>query len=404
MKTVDKIVDEALTQISLNEAYTFWGALILRMRHLKADPATCPTACTDGSTNIWYNEEFMNKLIDDQKQTERGFILAHEVGHVVNEHCTHMPADCDGELWNIAGDHVINLELIASGMPEPTTVKCYADKRFSGMTTLEVYRILQQEEQKQPGKHKGQSGGIGQDIQSNKMTSQEKEELKDEIDKMLMGANMAAEMAGQPTFSQGQPGRGTPDMQRRLQDLLHPDIPWQHHLLNWCKRTVRKPGRTWSRLRRRMVPLDIIAPERRGKELDRISIATDGSGSIGHKEFTVFMGGVYDVLRVCKPRDIKLYQFDDGIRAIDIVKNVRQLLSLKFKGGGGTDVLEVFEDFNADPVSHGLIILTDGYLHQGHLPKVDRPVIWVVFDNDRFEPEQGSVIHFSMKDVLKGRK
>lgn len=402
MKTLDKIVEEALTQITLNEKYVFWGALILRMKHKKANPSECPTAMTDGQ-NIYYNEAWMNSLKDDPLQTERAFILAHEVGHVVNEHCTEFPAGADADLWNQAGDYVINYELVESGMSMPTTTRGLYDKRFAGMTTLQVYRILEQEEKQQPNRHKGQSGGMEGDVKPSPLSQSEKEDLKQEIDKLLMGANLAAEMAGQPSFTPGQPGRGTPDMQRRLQDLLHPDIPWTHLLLLWAKKTVRKPGRTWSRLRRRLMVHDIVAPERRGKALDRLSIATDGSGSIGQREFTVFMGGVYDVLRICKPTDIKLYQFDHGIRAIDIVKNVRQLLSLEFKGGGGTDVLEVFEDFNKDPVSQGLIILTDGYLHQGHLPKVDRPIIWAVFDNERFVPEQGSVVHFSMADIKKGR-
>lgn len=386
-----KIVEKASTELALNEKYAFWAALILRLKHTEVPAGhPCDTACTDG-LSIMYNLDFMNKLRKD----EWAFVLAHETGHVVHLHCTDYPADVDHDLWNQAGDYVINWELQRTGMKMPTTIQVLIDQRFAGMTTLAVYRILQQEEQQKPGKHKGKNQMP--DFNPSALSKDEKANIQEEIDKLLLGANLAADMAGLPGGDGC--GRGTPDMQRRIEDLLHPTIPWQHLLLNFCKKVVRKPGRNWGRLRRRLLVHDITAPERRGKALDRISIATDGSGSIGQREFTVFMGGVYDVLRICKPAEVLLYQFDDGIRARDILKSVRDLLTLKFKGGGGTDVYKVIEDFNKDPKTHALIILTDGYLHQGHLPRPNRPVIWAVFDNPKFIPEFGDIVHFSMNDV-----
>lgn len=393
MSPLEKILDKAFTTLALDEKYVFWASMILRLKH-KEVPAghPCDSAYTDSLT-VYYNQKFMEML----KPAEHPFVVAHEVGHIVHEHCTTFPADLDEDLWNQAGDYVINLELKKSGMPMPTTIKVLVDSRFDGMTTMQVYRILQQEEAKKPGTHKGKNPMP--DFNRQPLTQEEQESQKQQIDSILLGANMAAEMA-EANQTGKQFGRGTKDMARRIEDLLNPPIPWQHYLKIFCEKVTRKPGRTWSRLRRRMLVHDITAPERRGKSLGRISWAIDVSGSIGKKEFTIFLGGVYQVLKLFKPDEIKLYQFDTDIKDISRICTVRDLLNVKFSGGGGTCIDSTIEDFARDKASLGMFILTDGYLSQHNLEDPKRPVIWFVYDNPNFVPKFGKVVHFTLDGLV----
>lgn len=135
-------------------------------------------------------------------------------------------------------------------------------------------------------------------------------------------------------------------------------------------------------------------PTRRSNKLSSISIAVDTSGSITQEQFDQFITEISAIFRFLQPKDLEIIQFDYGIKAINRVKDINQLRTIGFIGGGGTNVTEVIQHF-IDKPSKALVIITDGYLSTD-LPKPNNPVIWVVFNNPNFEPPFGQCIYFDL--------
>ena len=93
-----------------------------------------PTAATCGCY-VYINPDFWRSLPTDG---QRAFLLAHEVSHIIFRHCQRSKAyrkrgffshdmKWDGHLYNVAGDYVINADLVAMGF-EPIPEGLYSDK------------------------------------------------------------------------------------------------------------------------------------------------------------------------------------------------------------------------------------------------------------------------------------
>ena len=115
MTTVDlALADQEMsrTKIALMSRpdSAFFTTLAFSMRHEWDD--TVPTACTDGRRVYWGPDFFMNRLVDSE---ERLFVLVHECMHPAYMHMIRIPPGACPDRWNIACDHVINLQLIDRG-------------------------------------------------------------------------------------------------------------------------------------------------------------------------------------------------------------------------------------------------------------------------------------------------
>ena len=74
-----------------------------------------PTACVDGRS-LRINPQWFLGLDEPTRVT----VLAHEISHVALFHCS--PSRCSGKnfrRWNVACDHVINLQLKEDGQAKP---------------------------------------------------------------------------------------------------------------------------------------------------------------------------------------------------------------------------------------------------------------------------------------------
>jgi len=129
--------------------YPFWGNLALRLA-LKEDPF-CPTMWTNGK-DLGYNPNWTETLSDLGLLA----ICAHEVAHCMC--CHHLRrGKRNPKLWNIACDHTVNSIIIKAGFDPPNPMY---DPRFDGMSTDEVYAILEKEyEEKRKEKRKSKKGG-----------------------------------------------------------------------------------------------------------------------------------------------------------------------------------------------------------------------------------------------------
>lgn len=138
--------------------HPFFGSLLM---HLKIVEANILTMDVDGKT-LRYRKAFLDTLT--QRQIEG--VLVHEVMHCALKHHLRRGGR-DLETWNVAGDHVINIKLLKKTVPPielPDSALC--DEQFTGLSTEEVYNLLErQNQQKQEeGKNKDgekQEGGEG---------------------------------------------------------------------------------------------------------------------------------------------------------------------------------------------------------------------------------------------------
>ena len=134
-----------------------------------------PTAATDG-IYIYVSPDFFNGLPSD---SQRAFLLGHEVGHMILRHPQRGSAfrkrgffrivwdaitnkrkqiPFDHRLYNTAADYVINADLIAHGL-EPIENGLYSDKYGRDHLVDEVYAELwQEQEQEQESETDSESG------------------------------------------------------------------------------------------------------------------------------------------------------------------------------------------------------------------------------------------------------
>jgi len=116
-----------------------------------------PTAATDG-IYIYINPDFFNGLASD---SQRAFLLGHEVGHMILKHPQRGKAfrkrgyfrvvegvkiPFSHRLYNCAGDYVINADLIAHGL-EPIESGLFDDRFGRNHLVDEVYVELYEEQQ-----------------------------------------------------------------------------------------------------------------------------------------------------------------------------------------------------------------------------------------------------------------
>ena len=120
-------------RMSLLFKHPFFGQLALRLTLVPSDRSWCPTAATDGR-KFYFNPAFIAQL--DIK--ENVFLVAHELGHCIYEHFMRR-SDRQPQLWNIAGDYIINNTLDTDVVQKGdyarviTYVKPYLNHKYDGI-------------------------------------------------------------------------------------------------------------------------------------------------------------------------------------------------------------------------------------------------------------------------------
>lgn len=336
------------------------------------------TACTNG-VKLLINPDFFTKLPLD----EQVFLLAHETMHVAYMHVLR-GAHLDPKIYNMAADYVINLELVERGFKMPKGG--LLDHKYQGMSTDEVYKDLianppPKTEMSDFESDLDQSGQ--QEGESQEQYQQRLENIESEINEKVKRAIMVAEMAKQI-------GSIPNDIQRHYSDLKKPKVNWKQ-VLNRFVRSLSNDDYSWRRPNKRYFPNYL--PKLHSEVLGRVDFAIDVSGSIDAEDFTQFISELSSVMRMIKPKEIGVYQFDHELQGSDVVRTLSQLNRVKFQGGGGTNPQCALDAFSRNQAL-GLIVLTDGYFHLDRIVDPKRPVIWVVYNNPEFVPPFGQVTHF----------
>jgi len=331
------------------------------------------TAATDGK-NLFINPEWFTSL----SNKERIGLLVHEVMHVALNHMcrrgNRIPL-----LWNIAADHVINLNLTEAGYELPE--HGLYDISYEGMSTEQVYKLLD----------KDASGGIsvpgGLDI-IYPPDATEAEITNRAVTNLVIKAAIQARSTGYGNI----PG----EVLLQLDTLINPKLPWDVLLQNYMS-TFAKDDYTWSRPNKRYLP-DYYLPTAYSERVCNIAIAVDSSGSVLPEEFSFFTREITSIHSSLKPDLITLITFDTEIHSVyELYEDVDAMTELEFTGGGGTDIAPILEWAKQnDP--EVMIVFTDGDFYQPddmeQWPTCS--ILWLIHNNKYFTAPVGEVIHYDL--------
>ena len=357
-ETDRKVQEKLITaRIGLLLKAPFFGNLATRLILKNADD-WLPTAATDGRY-FYYNSEFVNKL--PIKQTE--FLFGHETLHNVYDHMGRR-GDRDPQLFNIACDYAVNLDLVDQRIGEKiTTVPILLDNKYKGMSSEEIYdKLYENAEKIDLSKLLSQMldehlDGDGDDADGEgsgrpKYTEAEKKAIRDEIKDAVLGA---AQTCGAGNLPAG--------VKRMLQDMTEPKMNWRELLQQQIESTI-KADYTWMKPSRRSWHMDAIFPGQNVADMIDICISVDLSGSISDKQCRDFFSEIHGIMQMYEAFKITVWTFDTEVYnpAVFTQDNMDEILDYVPQGGGGTTFEANWAFMKENEIEpKKFIMFTDGY-------------------------------------------
>jgi len=378
-------MSKARTRLLLKSA--FYGTLVVTTPSFITRSPHIPTAGTN-MLKVWYNADFIADLSVERLMG----LIAHEISHIALMHGFRRQGR-DPKLWNIAADHVINLELLQQGFELPTGG--HHDPQFRGMSTEQVYDLLAEsmppgnkpqpgddegdgqgggqgggqpdpDGQPQPGKPSAAGMGVpgvgadlieGDDLEDPDGAAAAQQEVKARVAQAITAGRMAGTMPA--------------GMERMLHDVIYPPVPWQEVLRPYMQSLIAA-DESWSRRNRRFG--DVYLPARSSPSIGRIVIIGDTSGSITDKDLQLIGGSVMSIAEDTNPEAIHMLWADTEVAGRQEFARGDDI-ELKPCGGGGTDMrvpLAEAAELEADVC----VLITDGYTPWPDTPP-EFPVITV---------------------------
>lgn len=377
------LLDPSTSKVGGNPV--FYSSILFSLKQEWND--TLPTAAVNGKS-IFINPAWFCGL----KLKEQIGLLAHEVCHIGFQHLTTFPLynrkkyplEIENRIWNMAGDHVINLALTKAEYILPAGALC--DDRFNGMTTFQVYCILHDEADVQIIEAMCASGSGDIIFPSNSKIEQDNtEKLQNSITAIIAKAKLNAELSGESIGSI--PGEIT----RTLDKQINPRLPFEIILANYMS-NYAKDDFSFRRPNRRYLP-DVYLPGLRNDSLCNIACVFDVSGSVNDSTLTSFRNGLNIIKEELHPEKITLVEFDTKIRNEMEITSMTDVMNIKFHGGGGTDINPVIDWIKKNKPEITLIF-SDGDFYSPDFTGVTTDIIWLIEDNPKWTIEYGRVFHY----------
>ena len=319
------------------------------------------------TTRLYWNPDFFMQLDKDTRVT----VLAHELWHNGLAHTTRLGDRCP-DLWNIAGDHVINLLLKKHGF-YMDGFPYVMDEKYDGWSTDEVYDDLQ----------KNPSSNLTLPILSGDIiAATTEEEIREGMGK-IVSAFVSSKIDCTPGSVPG-------EVESVIDRFLNPKLPWHRILHNYFNEMVQdvysyaRPSRRYD---------DPIMPGNMGREgLERLMFAADISGSITDQMILRFFSEGKDIHDNLQPEEMVFVTFDTKVHDVFRIDRDDPYDTFTITGRGGTDLHDLFE-FAKKEDATALVIFTDLYVGIPENPGID--IIWVVTGNDSAEVPYGKLIIFN---------
>jgi len=349
---------------------TFFSALLSGLRIEITDGT--PTASVDGLT-MRFNPHFIHPLPTEELLG----LMMHELGHVIYDHIGRALAwSLDHKLWNIAGDHYINLWLLALGFKLPP--KGRHDPKYKGWSTMQIYKDLQ----KNPPPN---DPGYMYDL-APKPPGMDENTLRERINSNILKAVDIAQ-------ARKDAGSIPAEILRHVEAITNPVLPWQTILQNELS-GLAKEDYSWSRPNRRYMPHGIYLPHRWSENLDQITCGDDVSGSMSQNDLNEIFHEQKYIWEVMKPTRMRIQTFDTHVHMDKVFTEGDTLDDLELMGGGGTNVDPLIQSIKKEMPELALIF-TDGGFPPPDMTGTDATkIFWIIKGNKGFTNPVGKIIHF----------
>ena len=334
--------------------HPFYASLICNMPMIEDN--NIPTMATNGK-RVLYNAEF----VDGMSHDELLFVLCHEVGHCVFGHMFRR-GQRPMRKWNIAGDYVINNQLIednigrmpAGGLHNPQLVA------EGGGTTDGVYALLPDDDN--DGDYDGTSIDLCEDAEGDEA---ERAQAEAEIKVQVAQAAQVAKMQGKLSAS----------LARLVDQALTPQVPWFDVLRRFVN-TKAKVDYSYARPKRRFLASNLYLPSLNGERLGEFVVAVDCSGSIDAPTLSKFAAELRSIFDEGRPAKLHVVYFDSEVSHHDEFTPDDDI-TIEAHGGGGTAFSPIFEFISNQGIEpSGCVVLTDLCCSDfGDQPSY--PVLWV---------------------------
>lgn len=374
------------------------------------------TAAVSTDTLYW-NPDFFERFGPDQRCTH----LAHELWHVGLLHHGRLE-ERDPDVWNQAGDYVINAMLKEQGF-DMSGFPYLLDDQFNGKSTEQVYEILlkkkEDEKAKNPGacapmvRPDGLEGGTPSDapptqdpgqpnqggndpsspgsgqqpdlsscsINGSDLIKPTKKQIEDAVS-VVVSAKVTV-MGGHR-----KPGDIPGEVELMIDEFLNPKLPWQTLLYNYFNAMVND-SRSYARPNRRFD--DPLLPGNSGRDgLEHLAYFQDISGSITDEQILFFNSELKFVQEELQPDRMTVMTFDTKIRDTWEFEREQAFEKIKAMGRGGTELRDVYEWIDKNQPT-AAIIFTDMEVDIPPDPKV--PILWICVDSPRATAPYGTLIH-----------
>lgn len=356
----------------------FFGTVMYRLTDVRMVPASVfpapmPSACTDGK-RVWLCQEFFEQ--DLASPSERVFVLAHELWHVMAGHPSRMKyyavAGLCGEpfqpgLYNWAADAVINRSLIDSSIGIAPKSAVLHDEVSADESVEAVYERFLKKQQGQPGGFGGEPFDTLLEGGDDAPSEQER--------RMAVAQGVAAQKLA---------GAMPAGLKAFIEAELDPQVPWEDELREFFITTAGNNRTNWSRPnRRRLVLPGIYTPKRMGSRCGPIVLGFDTSGSMSDAEIRTILGVAADLLSSVRPDSLHVVWCDAVVERVDEVQDPSELLEIAIvegvPGRGGTWFDPVFdwvsENLEEPPAAliYGTDMMPNGWPGEGY----EYPVIWL---------------------------
>lgn len=371
-----------VVRLQMLDHHPFWGHLLMSTR-LVASPGLGAIAATDCCRTIWYDPERTAAL----DLPELGFVLAHELGHVLYESRDRRQGR-QRHLWNCATDYAINRVVahITSAIDGAALYRPPAgvllDPRFDDRIAEVIYEVLAAEQPAPPsiivvslagsGGQRGlqipnvmdHGGGIDVHL-PRELTDAERDEVATRIASAVSAWHESGQRGSVP---------GSLIEEVRVQPSGR--IPWTVLLREWVDAVTGVDEYTLARPNRRYLQYDIVAPGLYGERVGHAVIAVDTSASVSPAQLAA-------IARELRPLNALAEQCtviiaDAEVQAVVSGAELEQFLRRgQFPGRGGTDHRPVFRWLEEHHVQPDLFVgLTDLYSRFPTQPP-GWPVLWI---------------------------
>jgi len=373
-----KLLDKCKIALMMKGS-VFLATVAFSMKHKFYDGI--PTADTNG-LEVRYNPQFFEDLTEE----ERVGLIAHEAWHVALQHMFREDGK-DHEVWNKAGDYVINQLLHDASYDLPSGG--LQDNQFRDWSTNQVYDyLMEQDEQKNSGNgdffcdvREPPKGGDGE------TDKEAAEKLKNTVKGILVKATNQSKMQGE------QAGNIPAEILRELDKLINPILPWET-LLDRFLSDHCKDDYSWARPNKRFMP-DMIMPSQFSESLGSITIAIDTSGSITDDDMSKILSEITSIKERFNPKELIILDCDYDIHSEYVVTEDMQICDLQFRGGGGTSFQPVIDYCNKQK-PQALLYFTDLY---ASVPENvgEYPILWLCYSEHEPMPI-GDTIYYKSKE------